>query len=194
MGDDARRRDGPGDPSTEVMDDGSLVTRAAAGDETAFELLVRRHTDTVWRQARWMLPDDSAAEEAVQDTFVKAYRALGAFRGDSTVSTWLHAICHRACLDRLRLKRAEIVSLDQARERRAAAEEVELRVVLEDALRGLPDDERQAFTLVHVLGHSRHEASVIAGVPPSTMRSRVSRARRRLADVVGSLDDEARAT
>lgn len=177
--------------SKEVMDDRELAAEAAAGDDLAFELLVRRHTDAAWRLARWLLPDDFAAEEAVQDTFLKAYRALGSYRGDAAVRTWVLAICHRTCIDRLRLKRAHIVSLDQARDLRAATEEVELRVALEAALGSLPDDERRAFTLVHVLGHSRNDAARIAGVPPSTMRSRVSRARRRLTEGFGLRDEEA---
>lgn len=167
------------------MEDTELATRAAEGDDAAFELIVRRHTDAVWRFARSTLKDDGTAEEAVQDTFLKAHRALGTFRGDAALRTWLVSICHRTCLDRLRRKRLDVVPLEQVREQRGRDERHELRLWLEEALGELPDDERQAFTLVHVLGYSREEAAEIVEVPPSTMRSRVSRARERLAIAMG---------
>ncbi|MHB8571865.1 MAG: sigma-70 family RNA polymerase sigma factor [Candidatus Dormibacteria bacterium] len=164
------------------MEDAELLARAARGDEGAFELVVRRHTDAAWRLARSLIPDDFAAEEAVQDTFMKAYRGMGNFRGESAVKTWILTICHRVCLDHLRLKRHPVVPLDDLkRERAARRDQVEMRDALTEAVRTLGDEERRAFTLVDILGYSREEASVIAGVPSSTMRSRVSRARERLA-------------
>src|SRR5688572_31306981 len=93
-------------PDEMRTEDGALVARAAAGEEAAFELLVRRHSTALWRLAHMLLGDRFAADEAVQDTFVKAYRALGSFRGESSLATWLGAICRRTCIDRLRLKRA----------------------------------------------------------------------------------------
>jgi RNA polymerase sigma-70 factor (ECF subfamily) len=167
------------------MEDAALVARAAAGDGTAFELLVRRNADPVWRLARTILRDDFAAEEAVQDTFLKAHRALSSYRGDASVKTWLCSICHRACIDRLRKKQAQVVPLEALRQQKAREEHVELRLVIEEAMEELSDDERRAFELVHVLGYSREEAAAIAGVPPSTMRSRVTRARTRLAESIG---------
>lgn len=168
-----------------VMDDHELLKQAAAGDESAFELLVRRHTDAAWRMARSMLRDDFAAEEAVQDTFLKAYRNLHTFRGEAKVSTWLLSICHRTCIDRLRLKRANVVSLEEVRRERGREERTDLKVAVEDALAKLPADEREGFLLVEVVGHSREEAAEIVGVPASTMRSRVSRAREKLARSLG---------
>lgn len=167
------------------MEDSVLLDRAVAGEEVAFELLVRRHAETAWRLARSMLPDDFTAEEAVQDTFVKAFRALRSFRHEASVKTWLLAICHRTCLDRLRKKRAEVVPLEWIRERRAKEESHDLRLAVEQALEQLPQDERQAFVLVHVLSYTREEAAHICRVPASTMRSRVARARQRLAALIG---------
>ena len=169
------------------MDDADLLSGAARGDETAFELLVRRHTEAVWRLARSLLPDDFTAEEAVQDTFLRAYRALGSFRGESAVRTWLLSICHRTCLDRLRLKRAKVVPIEHLRRERAREDPTDLRISLEQALQRLPEEERRAFVLVHVLSYSREEAAEICGVPSSTMRSRVARATERLAESLGGL-------
>ena len=172
------------------MEDAELVGRAAVGDEDAFELLVRRHAPAAWRLARSMLHDDFAADEAVQDGFLKAYAGLAQFRGDAAFSTWLLTIVRRVCLDRLRLKRAEIVSLDEVRRERAVVSDTAVRMAIEQAMGDLPEVEREAFVLVDVLGHSREDAASIAGVPPSTMRSRVARARERLA-IALSEDDSA---
>ena len=176
---------------TAGVDDHVLIDKAARGDELAFEVLVRRHTETVWRMARSLLDDDFAAEEAVQDTFLRAHRGLAGFRGDAAVTTWLLSICNRCCLDRLRLRRAEIVPLEHLREQRAREDTAELRLTIEGALPALSTADRQAFTLVDVLGYSREEAAVIAGVPASTMRTRVARARTRLVDALApDLDAE----
>ncbi|HVM08104.1 MAG TPA: sigma-70 family RNA polymerase sigma factor [Acidimicrobiales bacterium] len=171
------------------MDDVELVKRANGGDEAAFELLVRRHAPAAWRLANTLLRDAFAADEAVQDAFVKAHRSLHTFRGDAAFSTWLLSITRRVCIDRLRLKRAEVVSLDEARRERAAVTDAALRVAIEQAVAELPDVEREAFVLVDVLGHSREDAAVIVGVPASTMRSRVTRARERLADALTDADE-----
>lgn len=167
-----------------MVDDLGLVERALRDDEAAFELLVRRHAEAVWRLASSLLADRHDAEEAVQDTFLKAFRHLDSFRAESSFRTWLHSICHRTCLDRLRSPRAQVVPLEEIRERRDAEGTPELRLALKETLEGLPSDERRAFVLVHVLGYSREEAAEICGVPASTMRSRVLRARQRLAQAM----------
>ena len=176
-------------PSNEAMEDTTLLGRAADGDEVAFELLVRRHAETVWRLARSFLSDDFTAEEAVQDTFLKAYRGLRSFRGDASVKTWLLAICHRTCIDRLRTKKAKVVPLDVLRHHRAEATAPDERLAIDEMLEELSQDERRAFVLVHVLSYTRDEAAGICGVPPSTMRSRLVRARERLAQMMGTQRD-----
>lgn len=180
---------GPSDPEgaarensrKEALEDASLVARTVEGDEVAFELLMRRHAQTAWHFARSMLSDDSEAEEAVQDAFVKVYQSVGRFRGESAFRTWLLSICYRLCLDRLRSRRVAPVPLDHVRDRGSAGESVELRLTVESVLKLAPTDERRAFFLVHGLGFTREEAAQICGVPSSTMRDRVVRVRRRLA-------------
>ena len=163
-----------------------LVQQAASGDEAAFELLVRRHAEAAWRLARALLPDDFTAEEAVQETFIKAHRGLRSFGGRSSFRTWLLAICRRACLDLIRSRRIEFLPLDALGERRTEDGQSDLRLALQEAMVRLPEEERQAFLLVHVLSYSREEAAQICGVPASTMRSRVTRARQHLADRLDS--------
>lgn len=161
-------------------DDLALARRAAAGEELAFEVLVRRHTDSVWRLAYGMLRDRGTAEDATQEVFVKAYRGLAEFRADSAFRTWLLAIAHRTCLDFLRRARDEVVSLEQVRRERARDADHATRVALQVAIGELPEDERQAFMLVDVLGLSREEAATVSGVPASTLKSRLARSHERL--------------
>ena len=171
------------------MDDQVLVTRAAEGDATAFELIVRRHAGDLFRLARSVLADDQLAEEAVQDSFVKAHRNLTTFRGDASLRTWLSSICYRTALDGARRRPGNVVPIDAARPDPRPHPDVELRLCLQEALGELPPDEREAFQLVHVLGYPREEAARIVGVPASTMRSRVARARERLALSLRTLED-----
>lgn len=181
----SRRHPGSLDPSNRVMDDDTaLVNRTLDGDPYAFELLVRRHADGLWRLARSVVRDDHRAEEVVQDTFVKAHANLDSFRGDAGLRPWLASICYRTAIDRVRLKELRVVSLDAARDRHRHRGDDELRLLLDEMVEELPDDEREAFTLVHVLGYSREEAASIVDCPASTLRSRVSRACGRLADAL----------
>lgn len=165
-------------------DDLTLVRRAADGDEGSFELLVRRHTESIWRLAYGMLRDRGAAEDVTQEVFVKAYRSLGSFRGDAAVRTWLLAIANRACIDQLRRRREAVVSLDAAREERARERDHALRIALEEAIAELPEDERQAFMLVDVMGLTREEAASVSEIPASTLKSRLARAHGRLVEAV----------
>ncbi len=180
-----RRHPRSRDPSNQVMDDDTrLVTRTLEGDPYAFELLVRRHANGLWRLARSVVRDDHQAEEVVQDTFVKAHDKLATFRGDASVRSWLASICYRSAVDRIRLKQLDIVPLEAARDQHRHQGDAELRLLLAEIIEELPNDEREAFELVHVLGYSREEAASVVGTPASTMRSRVSRACTRLADAL----------
>ena len=166
-----------------MEDDLNLLRRAQRGESVAFEVLVRRHSGRLWRLARALTPDDETAEEVVQDTFVKAHRSLGRFRGESAVATWLHTICHRTAIDRGRRARLRLLPLEPVHDtsvRRTLPD----RLVVEEALAELGDDERTAFTLVAMLGYRSDETTEILGVPASTVRSRVARARRHLAEAL----------
>lgn len=173
-------------------DDLSLVPRAADGDELAFEVLIRRHTDAVWRLCFSMLRDRGAAEDAVQETFIKAHRSLSAFRADSSFKTWVLTIARRTCLDQVRRARHDVVSLEEARQKRTQGIDEATRVALEVAIGELPEDERQAFMLVDALGLNREEAARVLEIPASTLKSRLARAHERLVAAVGDQSEGAR--
>jgi RNA polymerase sigma-70 factor, ECF subfamily len=163
--------------------DAALAASAVGGDTGAFETLVRRHYAAVWRIAFLSAGEETAAEELTQDTFLRAYGALAGWRGDASLRTWLATICRRLCIDRARLKQLETVSAPDLEAVGGSTSETEAladRFDLQTALDQLPGDEREAFLLVHHYGYSSFETATMLGVPASTVRSRVGRARQRL--------------
>lgn len=76
-------------PALVADDEGSIVRRIAAGDRSAFELLMRRHNQRLYRLARAVLRDETEAQDALQEAYLAAYRSIGQFRGDAALSTWL---------------------------------------------------------------------------------------------------------
>lgn len=177
--------------------DAALAASAAGGDTGAFEVLVRRHYAAVWRVAFLSVGEEMAAEELTQDTFLRAYRALAGWRGDASLRTWLATICRRLCIDRARLKQLETVNAPDLEavagstsETDGLAERFDLRAALDE----LPADDREAFLLVHHYGYSSFEAATLLDVPASTVRSRVGRARQRLAAALSGLPVAAQGT
>jgi RNA polymerase sigma-70 factor, ECF subfamily len=177
--------------------DAALAASAVSGDTGAFEMLMRRHYAAVWRIAFLSVRDEAAAEELTQDTFMRAYSALGGWRGDASLRTWLATICRRLCIDRARLKQLEMVSapdLEAVGGSTAETEALADRFDLRAALDQLPAEDRDAFLLVHHYGYSSFEAATLLGVPASTVRSRVGRARQRLAAALSTRPVTARET
>jgi RNA polymerase sigma-70 factor (ECF subfamily) len=172
-----------------VAGDDALVEHARRGDAEAFALLYYRYKLDVWNLAFFKLRDHHEAEDSVQETFLRAYRALGQYRRNDTVRPWLLTICRNVCLDRMRAgHRRRALSLDDGTlaEPASRVEDHEGRMDLHRALAGLPADELEAFFLVDVIGCRSEEASRILGLQASsTLRSRVARARRQVAAAVG---------
>jgi RNA polymerase sigma-70 factor, ECF subfamily len=164
--------------------DAALAASAVSGDTGAFEMLMRRHYAAVWRVAFLSVRDEAVAEELTQDAFMRAYSALAGWRGDASLRTWLATICRRLCIDRARLKRLETVTAPDLEAVAGSTSETEAladRFDLRAALDQLPAEDRDAFLLVHHYGYSSFEAATLLGVQASTVRSRVGRARQRLA-------------
>lgn len=164
--------------------DAALAASAVGGDTGAFEMLVRRHYAAVWRIAFLSVREEMAAEELTQDTFMRAYGALGGWRGDASLRTWLGTICRRLCIDRARLKQLETVIAPDLEAVAGSTSETDAladRFDLRAALDRLPADDREAFLLIHHYGYSSFETATLLGVPASTVRSRAGRARERLA-------------
>ena len=186
-------------PAVPSADIDALVERARAGDLPAFNQLVVCHQDALYSLSLRMLGSPQAAEDATQEAFLRAYRRLETFRGGNFRS-WLFSIVANVSRDELRRrKRRPQLSLDFGHDDpdrtdldppdpdplpEARAEQSDLRRTLEAALAELPDDWRELVLLVDVHGLAYEEAAVSTGIPIGTVKSRLSRARGRLRDLL----------
>jgi RNA polymerase sigma-70 factor (ECF subfamily) len=173
-------------------EDHALIRAHLAGDPDAFDRLVRRHQDRLWAVALRTLGDREEAADALQDALLSAYRGAARFRGDAAVTTWLHRIVVNACLDRARRRavRPTVPLPDAGPGEPAAADrtgERDTRLAVHDAMRRLPTEQRAALVLVDLHGYSVAEAAEILQVAEGTVKSRCSRARARLAVILGYL-------
>jgi RNA polymerase sigma-70 factor (ECF subfamily) len=175
-----------------LEDDVALARAVAAGDPVAFERLMRRHNRRLFRLARAALRDDAEAEDALQEAYLAAYRAIGGFRGDASLSTWLSRLVLNECLARLRkyARRRNVVPLvpgepeehavvDTAASDRPdlAAMRAQMRDLVERKLDELPEDFRIVFVLRAVEELSVEETAAALDIPEATVRTRHFRAR-----------------
>jgi RNA polymerase sigma-70 factor (ECF subfamily) len=162
-----------------------LVRRAANGDASAEAAFVARTMDDVWRYCAHLL-GPGQADDATQATYLRALRSLRNFRGDASARTWLIGVARNTCLDerRSQARRTRLVEriTAQPTERFTHQAEPEQAHDLEDLVTELGADRRDAFVLTQMLGFSYEEAAELIGCPVGTVRSRVARARRDLAE------------
>ncbi|WP_199036285.1 RNA polymerase sigma factor SigM [Glycomyces salinus] len=172
--------------------DRDLLARHVAGDRDAFGELFRRHRGRLWAVAVRTLANPEDAAEAVQDAMIKAYQAAGTFKGNAAVTTWLHRIVVNACLDRIRAAgRRPTVPLTEDERLPASSgdpADAALRLSVHRALAELPFDQRAVLVYIDMLGYPVDEVAAILKVRPGTVKSRASRARRRLAAALPDLD------
>lgn len=175
-----------------------LLERAREGDPAAFNGLVRAHQRRVYACAFQMLGDSGEAEDAVQETFLRAWRAIARFEGGSQLSTWLYRICVNVCLNAIRRRRRVDASdiadprvpepvADPTQGRTDPglhAESTQLYRRLARALDSLSESLRVTVVLVLVQGLPHKEAAQILGCPEGTIAWRVHEARRRLRDLL----------
>lgn len=157
---------------------------AQDGDPTAFERFVQLTIDDVTRFCHY-LGDRDHVDDLVQDTYLRALRGLHAFRGDNTAKSWLITIARRACADsisdRQRARRTELTRRHHPNHHT----DIDIQLLLDE----LPDDQRQAFVLTQLLGYHYDEAAAISDCPVGTIRSRVSRARANLANLITQAEE-----
>lgn len=159
----------------------SLVERARRGDVDAASDLFRRYDDGLRALAYRLLGDRDRMDDALQDAYVKAFRALPRFEGRASFGTWLYRIVYNVCVDELARVHRPTVPLDEAFEwvdpAPGAADVLPERHRLADALGALAPEERAAVLLVDAQGFDYADAAVVLGVPEGTVASRLSRAR-----------------
>lgn len=184
------------------FDEPDLIARSRQGELAAFNVLVERYQRPLYNLCLRMLASSEAAEDATQEAFIAAYRAIDRFRGGAAAPgrpagfrAWLFRIGVNACYDELRRRRARpAASLDQPRGESGRAwdienpgpaleeiaETAELGRAIQEALRVLPTDQRLAIVLCDVQGLDYAEIAQVMGVSLGTVKSRINRARSRL--------------
>jgi RNA polymerase sigma-70 factor (ECF subfamily) len=172
-----------------TADDAELVASASDGDLEAFEALVRRHTRVVYAHSLRFFGDPSAADDTVQEVFIKVYRTIGTFDERSRFSTWLYRVTRNTCLDQVRAGKRRPQPVDplevSAQVPGDLADQVALSASVEAAMRALVPEDRDALSAVALFGLSYAEAGEALGVPSGTVKSRVFRARRSLSATLG---------
>lgn len=188
----------PGNGMGDREVDQQLVERAQRGDKHAFELLVAKYQRRLGRLISRFVRNAAEAEDVTQDAFIKAYRALPAFRGDSAFYTWLYRIGINTAKNHLvaqgrRAPTSTPLDADEAEEFEDAAllhevgtpeNELMSKQVVEvvnASLQELPDDLRTALTLREIEGLSYEEIAAVMDCPIGTVRSRIFRAREAIA-------------
>jgi len=194
---------------TDERTDAELLTAHVHGDSEAFGVLFARHRDRLWAVAVRTMGNPDDAADGLQDGLIAAYRRGGSFRGDAQVTTWLHRVVVNACLDRLRaakVRRADPLpdDLDERGDRGSLATSItvdpegpedsaltdERRRLVVAALRRLPAEQRAALVLVDMEGYSVAEAAEMLDCATGTVKSRCSRGRVRLAELLQVLAPE----
>ena len=173
--------------------DQQLVDRVRAGDKNAFNFLVLRYQNRVAALVARFVKDQQEVEDVSQEAFIKAYRALHLFRGDSAFYTWLYRIAvntaknylvsrgRRPPASDLEAEEAELTEIgsplrdNESPERSLAT--AALKAAIEQAIEDLPEDLRTAFTLREFAGLSYEDITEVMNCPVGTVRSRIFRAR-----------------
>ncbi len=170
------------------MRDRRLVRQILGGDRAAGERLVEEQYPRIYRLLRHLTGHPETAEDLTQQAFLKAWQALGSFRGDASLATWLHRIAYHEYTHWLRARR-EHAPLDEAL---AVADEragQELEAILfREALAQLSREHRETFLLYHVQGLSVPEVAAVLELPAGTVKSRLFTARRHLRELLGDAE------
>ncbi len=162
------------------VNDRILLQAAQDGDLDAFEALVRRHQAAVYRVAFRMLRSEVDAQDATQDTFVRAWRGLKRFRRESAVSTWLYRIVTRRCLDMIAARRPtedRQIELDAGVDPADTAEQRERLRAVTRAIAGLPGEQRAALVLREFEGLSYDQVADVLNTSVPAVKGRIHRAR-----------------
>jgi RNA polymerase sigma-70 factor (ECF subfamily) len=187
-------------PPSTPPDEQKAIARALAGEVDAFNQLVVKYQRLAYSVAYRMLQNEESASDAVQDSFIKAYRALNGFKG-GLFKSWLLRIVVNTCYDVLRVQQRYVSEsiddepsadneearvarqlVDSSESPDAYAERMELSGYIEVGIRSLPPDQRLVLVLCDIHGYSYEEIAEITGYPMGTVKSRISRARTKLRD------------
>ena len=177
-------------------DEQMLVKSASGGNAAAFEELMRKHEGRMYAVALRMCGNREDAQDCLQEAMLRVYRAIQGFKGQSSFATWVHRITMNTCLDELRRRKVRAASSldsmldsgwaptdeDDTPERHSIA--AEQRRTMEKAIASLPEDMRSAIVLRDVQGFSYDEIATILNANVGTIKSRISRGREKLREIL----------
>lgn len=175
-------------------DDQYYIAKIVEGDTKAFAVLVDRYKDLVFTLALRMLKNREEAEEVAQDTFIKVFKSLPKFKGDSKFSTWIYRITYNSCLDTLKKYKQEYLldTIDEYTERQVATldnafdalAEKEQQQTIDDCLQKLPKEDSFLLTLYYFEEQSLEEISKIVGLTANNVKVKLFRGRKKLASLL----------
>ena len=183
-----------GSSDLHLLADSEIIQRVLAGEVAAYEVIMRRHNQRLYRAARAILRDDDEAEDVLQETYVRAYQHLRDFAGEAQFSTWLTRIAVNEALARLK-RRERVSDVAGTREARTQAMDIleshapgpeqqlleaETRNLLEAAIDALPEAYRVVFVLREIEEMHTAEAAACLDLSEETVKVRLHRARRML--------------
>lgn len=172
--------------------DPQVVLDAQRGKAAAFEKLVRAYQAPVWRLVHQLVRDPQLAEDVTQEAFLRAYRFLPRYRGDSRFSTWLLSVARNCAMDELRRYERRVRLVERLRARPQPPQwEQSVPVEVRDVLATLPMELREPIVLIDMLGTSYAEVAVILKTPVGTIKSRVHRGRALLAEALAPRVEDA---
>ena len=175
------------------LTDKEVISRILLGESALFALLVERYQNYVFTLVLRFTDSREDAEEISQDIFVKSYRSLADFRGESKFSTWLYTIVRTSCITFLRKKKLDTTSIDNERTflqlenqesgfKANTIEQKSRHAMVNEAIRLLSPDDAQVITLFYQGEQSLEEIGRIMGLDPNTVKVKLHRARHRLKD------------
>lgn len=186
------------DKGVTVLDEQKLISLARQGDQSAFEALLTRYEKQVYHQALRLLANPEDAADVTQEVFLKVWRSLPSFHGESSFSTWLYRLTDNAAIDLLRRekKRRGDASLDDEEYQwdstladpdaspQRELERKELHRSVQEGLNKLSEEHRRILVLREINGLSYEEIAEILALTAGTVKSRLARARTALARIL----------
>ena len=179
-----------------TTNDQILINQIVEGDTNSFTILVDRYKDLVFTLAIRMLKNREEAEEVAQDTFIKAYKSLEKFKGDSKFSTWIYRVAYNTCLDRIKKNKKhlnnveineftehQVVTIDNALDKMEVKEREE---AMQRCIDTLPSEESFLLTLYYFDDLSLDEISKIVGITANSIKVKLFRSRKKLASILKS--------
>ena len=171
------------------MDATTLIPRILAGDSRAYAEVVRHYQHMVYTVCHRVLRNTEDAEEATQDTFVKAYQNLRGFSGGSKFSTWLYSIAYRTAISQGRKRSTDGHSVDDmahhpAAPRDGSMEQHDIKFHLENALATLPSEDASIISFFYLEEMSVEEIVTVTGLSASNVKVKLFRSRKRLSDAL----------